>query len=243
MLYPSTFWEQAIDWWLFCEAAVFLVAGSVNRACVHVCTCTPSTVEAQLRQWTGRRPAFPHWRRLDSCGALHVSRRLILWQFHKRKLSVRIKQHREKLLIFSLLSLTVLLMTEENIFKWNCQSPALSCDGVLIFMYLLVMSKSSQMSVFHSGGTIPPAISIQMGEHKQTWKGVFVMYELHTRHPRETSLWLERHNNQRQRGMERDLRKGSYHQHLEIHFQMLHRHGLCSLLSACQNPGASIIQR
>lgn len=34
-------------------------------------------------------------------------------------------------------------------FKWNCQS-ALSCDGVLIFIYLIVMSKSSQMSMFHS---------------------------------------------------------------------------------------------
>lgn len=37
----------------------------------------------------------------------------------------------------------------------------------------------SNVSVSHSGGTVPPVISIQMGEHKQTWKGVFVMYEFH----------------------------------------------------------------
>lgn len=37
-------------------------------------------------------------------------------------------------------------------------------------MHLLVMSKSSQMSAFHSWGTVPPAKSIQMGERKQNIK-------------------------------------------------------------------------
>lgn len=53
------------------------------------------------------------------------------------------------LLIFVILFLNPICYCTANS-KWSCQSAALSCDGVLIFMYLLVMSKSSQMSVLHT---------------------------------------------------------------------------------------------
>lgn len=121
-------------------------------------------------------------------------------QCHLSQLLVEITAHREVIDLCHALFLHPICFTMGNS-KWSCQSLALSCDGALIFTYLLEMSMSSQMSA---------AISIQMVEHNKYEKAFLLCMSITNSlywHPQESSLWLERHNNWRHWGIGWGLKK------------------------------------